>query len=76
MPAGEDLSYEKFTVLVGAGQTWTPRSRSTDVEHWNPSTNPIPVAIPQLQNLTSKDTATWFSESPLPRATRTSCRPA
>ena len=61
---GEDLSYEKFTVLVGAGQTWDSTFKFTDEELWNPSTNPIPVAIPQQQNLTYKDNATWYSGSP------------
>jgi FtsP/CotA-like multicopper oxidase with cupredoxin domain len=63
-PAGEDLSYEKFLVLVGAGQTWDATYDWTDVEMWNPSTNPIPVTVPQLQNLTFKDGATWYSGSP------------
>ena len=33
----------------------------TDVEGWDPDTNPIPVTIPQLQNLTF---GTFFSGSP------------
>jgi FtsP/CotA-like multicopper oxidase with cupredoxin domain len=63
-PAGEDLSYEKFLVLVGAGQTWDATYDWTDAEMWNPNTNPIPVTVPQLQNLTFKDGATWYSGSP------------
>ena len=62
--AGEDLSYEKFTVLVGAGQTWDSTFKFTDAEGWNPTTNPIPVTIPQPQNITYKDDATWYSGSP------------
>ena len=61
---GEDLSYEKFAVLVGAGQTWDSTFKFTDEEGWNPSTNPIPVTIPQQQNLVYKDDATWYSGSP------------
>lgn len=61
--ADEDLSYEKFLVLVGAGQTWDSTFTFTDVEHWSPA-NPVPVTIPQLQNLTFKDDATWYSGSP------------
>lgn len=60
---GEDLSYEKFTVLVGAGQTWDSTFVWTDVEAFSPS-NPIPVVVPQLQNLQFKDDATWYSGSP------------
>jgi hypothetical protein len=33
----------------------------SDVEHWDPVTNPIPVTIPQLQNLTF---GTFYSGSP------------
>ncbi len=63
--AAQDISYEKFTVLVGSGQTWDVLYNWTDVESWNPSTNPIPSpGVPQLQNLTFKDSATWYSGSP------------
>jgi FtsP/CotA-like multicopper oxidase with cupredoxin domain len=60
---GQDLSYEKFLVLVGAGQTWDTTFNWTDRELWTPS-NPIPVTLPQLQNLTFKGNATWYSGSP------------
>jgi hypothetical protein len=63
-PAGEDLSYEKFTVLLGMGQTLDATYIFTDIEKWNPNTNPIPVPLPQQQNLTYKGNATWFSGSP------------
>lgn len=63
-PTGQDLSYEKFLVLLGAGQTWDVTYKWTDVEHWNPTTNPVPVTIPQVQNLTFKDNNTWYSGSP------------
>jgi hypothetical protein len=58
---GEDLSYEKFTVVVGPGETHDELFAWTDVEGWNPTTNPIPVVIPQLQNLTF---GTFYSGSP------------
>jgi FtsP/CotA-like multicopper oxidase with cupredoxin domain len=60
-PGGEDLSYEKFTVVVGPGETVDELFAWTDVEHWDPETNPIPVVIPQLQNLTF---GTFYSGSP------------
>ncbi len=65
-PASQDLSYEKFLVLVGSGQTWDATytfsvnpaaGGDPNSEGWSPS-NPIPVTIPQLQNLTFKDSAT------------------
>jgi hypothetical protein len=58
---GEDLSYEKFTVVVGPGETHDELFAWTDVEGWDPVTNPIPVTIPQLQNLTF---GTFYSGSP------------
>lgn len=62
-PAAEDLSFEKFLVLVGAGQTWDVTYTWTDVEQWNSSTNPIPVPATQQQNLIYME-PTWFSGSP------------
>jgi len=49
---GVDLSYEKFTISVGPGETHDELFGWTDVEQWHPVDNPIPVIIPQLQNLT------------------------
>ena len=63
-PAGQDLSYEKYTVAVGPGQTADATYTWTDVDGWNPDTKPIPVAIPPLANLLFKDNATWYSGSP------------
>jgi FtsP/CotA-like multicopper oxidase with cupredoxin domain len=63
--AAQDISYEKFTVTVGSGQTWDALYNWTDVETWNPSTNAIPApGVPQPQNLTFKGNATWYSGSP------------
>jgi FtsP/CotA-like multicopper oxidase with cupredoxin domain len=59
--SGEDMSYEKFTILLGPGQTYDELFAWTDVEGWNPVDNPIPVTIPQLQNLTF---GTFYSGSP------------
>ncbi len=57
----KDLSYEKFTVMVGPGETHDEMFGWTDVEGWHPVDNPIPVAIPQLQNLAF---GTFYSGSP------------
>ncbi|MCU0520511.1 MAG: multicopper oxidase domain-containing protein [Anaerolineae bacterium] len=56
-----DLSYERFTVNLGPGQTVDEMFAWTDVENWHPIDNPIPVVIPQLQNLTF---GTFYSGSP------------
>jgi hypothetical protein len=63
-PNGEDLSYEKFAITVGSGQTWDATYTWTDVDGWTPTTNPLPVPMPQQLNLTFKDARTWFSGSP------------
>ncbi len=63
-PNGQDLSYEKYTVAVGPGQTADATYTWSDVDHWNPSTNPIPVQVPPVANLLFKDNATWTSGSP------------
>ena len=66
--AGEqDLSYERFTITLNPGQTTDELFIWSDVEKWrwdpeNPELhNPIPVTIPQLQNLTF---GTFYSGSP------------
>ena len=50
--AAQDLAYEKFLVMAGAGQTWDVTYVWQDAEGWNPDTNPIPVTSYQQQNLT------------------------
>jgi hypothetical protein len=61
---GTDLSYETFATTVGPGQTWDELYQYVDQEQFNPTSNPIPVTIPQLQNLTFKGNATYYSGSP------------
>jgi FtsP/CotA-like multicopper oxidase with cupredoxin domain len=61
--ADPGASYEKFLIDVGPGQTVDTTLKWTDMEQWDPNTNPIPVDLPPLQDqLVSPDT--WFSESP------------
>jgi hypothetical protein len=67
--AGNDLSYETFSFSIGSGQTWDQTYHYDNQEHFTPATdpvapNPIPVTVPQLQNLTFKDNATYYSGSP------------
>ncbi len=61
---GEDLSYEKFLVNIGGGQTWDATYTFSDAEGWTPNTNPVPVIERQRQNLMFKDDETWYSGSP------------
>lgn len=51
-PAGQDLSFEKFDVNIGPGQTWDVLFKWHDAESYDPVTNPVPVTIPDLVNVT------------------------
>ena len=64
MASGNDLSYETFSFTIGSGQTWDQTYHYDNQEHFDASSNPIPVTMPQLQNLTFKDNATYYSGSP------------
>ena len=48
---GEDLSFDKFAVNIGPGQTWDVLFNWKDNEDYSPS-NPVQVTEPDLQNLT------------------------
>ncbi len=50
-PAGQDMSFDKFSVNIGPGQTWDVLFSWRDNEDYSQA-NPIPVAEPNLQNLT------------------------
>jgi FtsP/CotA-like multicopper oxidase with cupredoxin domain len=60
---GQDTSFQDFTRTVGSGQSYDMLFSWIDREHFSP-TNPVPVAIPGLQNLAFKDNATFYSGSP------------
>jgi FtsP/CotA-like multicopper oxidase with cupredoxin domain len=62
-PAGEDLSYQKYDLDVGPGQTLDVLMDWRDVEHWDAATNPIPTQIPSINDQLLVGTDTWFSES-------------
>jgi FtsP/CotA-like multicopper oxidase with cupredoxin domain len=49
-PAGEDLSFEKFDINIGPGQTWDVIFRWYDAEHYDAATNPVPVTVPDMAN--------------------------
>jgi FtsP/CotA-like multicopper oxidase with cupredoxin domain len=61
-PHGEDLSYQKYDIDVGPGQT-------VDVlmdwhSEYDATTNPIPTTLPAITDQLLVGTDTWFSESP------------
>jgi hypothetical protein len=57
-PGGEDLSYEKFSLNIGPGQTWDVLFEWYDAEHYTDvdanhdgsPDNPVPVDVPQVAN--------------------------
>jgi FtsP/CotA-like multicopper oxidase with cupredoxin domain len=49
-PNGEDLSYEKFSLDIGPGQTWDVLFGWHDAENYDKVTNPVPVTVPQVAN--------------------------
>ncbi len=48
--SGEDLSFEKFAINLGPGQTWDVIFKWYDAEGYSPD-NPVPVTVPGIQNL-------------------------
>jgi FtsP/CotA-like multicopper oxidase with cupredoxin domain len=61
-PGATDISYDKYLINIGPGQTIDTTLTWTDKDQWSPD-HPIPVDLPPLQDqLVSPDT--WFSESP------------
>ncbi|MCL4561973.1 MAG: multicopper oxidase domain-containing protein [Chloroflexi bacterium] len=51
-PAGEDLSFEKFDINIGPGQTWDVIFKWYDAEGYNEANNPVPITIPDPANMT------------------------
>jgi len=50
-PGGEDLSFEKFAINIGPGQTWDVLFKWYDAENYSES-NPVTVTIPDPANQT------------------------
>jgi FtsP/CotA-like multicopper oxidase with cupredoxin domain len=48
-PGGQDLSFEKFAINIGPGQTWDVIFKWYDAEDYSTS-NPVPVTVPSLAN--------------------------
>jgi FtsP/CotA-like multicopper oxidase with cupredoxin domain len=59
-PTGQDLSFEKFAINIGPGQTWDVIFKWYDAEDYSPS-NPVPVTVPQLAN---ESIGVFYSGSP------------
>ena len=57
---GEDLSFEKFSINLGPGQTWDVLFRWYDENDYGPG-NPVPVTEPDLKNTVI---GTFYSGSP------------
>ena len=59
--ASQDLSFEKFSINIGPGQTWDVLFRWYDAEDYDPVGNPVPVTVPSLANSVI---GTFYSGSP------------
>ena len=59
-PAGQDLSFEKFAINIGPGQTWDVLFKWHDAENYSEA-NPVPVTIPQVNN---QEFGMFYSGSP------------
>jgi FtsP/CotA-like multicopper oxidase with cupredoxin domain len=57
---GEDLSYEKFAVNIGPGQTWDVLFQWYDAESYSPG-NQVPITVPDLVNVALGE---FYSGSP------------
>ena len=62
--SGADRSYLKYDLDVMPGQTVDALMDWRDVEHWDPTTNPVPTQLPVITDQLLVGTDTWFSESP------------
>jgi FtsP/CotA-like multicopper oxidase with cupredoxin domain len=50
-PTGQDLSFEKFAINIGPGQTWDVTFQWRDAENYSSVTNPVPVTDSNIANL-------------------------
>jgi len=67
-PTGQDLSFEKFAINIGPGQTWDVLFKWYDAEGYDPVTNPVPVTVPSLAN---QEIGVFYSGSPYLGSTQT-----
>jgi len=50
-PGQEDLSFEKFAINIGPGQTWDVTFQWRDAESYSSTANPVPVTTSNVANL-------------------------
>ncbi len=50
--SGQDLSFEKYAINIGPGQTWDVLVKWYDAEHYDETSNPVPVTLNDLANQT------------------------
>ena len=50
-PAAEDLSFEKFTINIGPGQTWDVVFKWYDAEGYDSAANPVTITVPNPANM-------------------------
>jgi FtsP/CotA-like multicopper oxidase with cupredoxin domain len=50
--SGQDLTFEKFAINIGPGQTWDVLVKWYDAENYSEADNPVPVTIPDVANQT------------------------
>lgn len=50
-PSGLDLSFEKFAINIGPGQTWDVLFKWNDAEGYNSASNPVPITVPAPSEL-------------------------
>jgi FtsP/CotA-like multicopper oxidase with cupredoxin domain len=60
-PGGQDLSFEKFAVNIGPGQTWDVIFRWVDAEDYSNPATEFPITLPSLATLES---GMFYSGSP------------
>jgi len=59
--AGGDLSFEKFAINIGPGQTWDVLFKWFDAENYSANPDTFPVVIPQVNN---QEFGMFYSGSP------------
>jgi hypothetical protein len=63
-PGNQPATTEHFGETIGSGETRDYLLSWNDVDHWDPSSNQLPVGQPNYRTLTFKDATTWYSGSP------------
>jgi FtsP/CotA-like multicopper oxidase with cupredoxin domain len=59
--SGQDISFEKFSIPLGPGQTWDSLIKWNNADAFSPTANPVPVTVPPDTDITIGQ---FFSGSP------------